>query len=409
MNLPISVFSIRTISIAVALVSVSFFAARLTRYANRPTFGFETYYTSATLLSLGIPAEVLYDNSEFIRQRAQKTGVDSREPFVPNPPAAAILFIPLTLVPLPVAKVVWECLSLGFLLGFFMIIKKEENLDSVESLALIAFAFAFTPLYMNFVYGQMYALLLLLLSCMFWAWHSKRDLLTAFFLASLLLLKGFGAFLVLLLVFRKEWMVLGLTFGMVLAGIAVSAAFIGIGVWSSYGASIWETLSHLGLSSVIQRNLVGLVGTITDIAVGPTVALSAGLIAGSAGILFWFNRRTDPDDFRAPFGVAVILSLLCSPIIADYHYVLLLLPLFFLYDRLRHGFSKAQLSMFAAALFLVSTRFPLTSGTRGTLAGLLTFSRVYGSLLLLILFLIPFLPGSNRQSVAFSAAMEKKQ
>jgi hypothetical protein len=315
----------------------------------------------------------------------------------------------LTLVPLPVAKVVWECLSLGFLLGFFMIIKKQENLDSVESLALIAFAFAFTPLYMNFVYGQMYALLLLLLSCMFWAWHSKRDLLTAFFLASLLLLKGFGAFLVLLLVFRKEWMVLGLTFGMVLAGIAVSAAFIGIGVWSSYGASIWETLSHLGLSSVIQRNLVGLVGTITDIAVGPTVALSAGLIAGSAGILFWFNRRTDPDDFRAPFGVAVILSLLCSPIIADYHYVLLLLPLFFLYDRLRHGFSKAQLSMFAAALFLVSTRFPLTSGTRGTLAGLLTFSRVYGSLLLLILFLIPFLPRSNRQSVAFSAAMEKKQ
>ena len=408
MNLPFSVFSIRILSFAVALVSVSFFAARLTRYASRPTFGFETYYTSAALLSLDIPAEVLYDNSEFIRERVQKTGVDSREPFAPNSPAAAILFIPLTFLPLPVAKVVWEFLSLGFLLAIFMTIKKVESIDSIESTALIAFAFAFTPLYMNFVYGQMYALLLLLLSCMYWAWHSKRDLLTAFFLASLLLLKGFGVFLVLLLIFRKEWKVLGSTFGMVLAGVAVSAAFVGIGVWSSYGASIWETLSHVGMSPGIQQNLAGLVGRVTGIEGGAPAALSAGLIAGSAGILFWSNRRPGSGDIRVPFGIAVILGLLCSPIIADYHYMLLLLPVFFLYDQLRHGFSKAQLSVFAVALFFVATRLPLTSGARGTLANLLAFPRVYGSLLLLILFLIPLLSDSKRQSVPFSTARNEK-
>jgi len=411
MKVPMSVFSIRTISIAVALVSVGFFAARLTRYASRPTFGFETYYSSAILLSSGIPAEILYDDSEFNRQRAQKAGIHSREPFAPNPPPTAILFIPLTLVSLPMAKILWECLSLGFLLVFFLIIKKEKNLDLVESFALIAFAFAFTPLSMNFVYGQMYALLLLLLSSMYWAWRSKRQYLTALFLASLLLLKGFGVFLILLLLLRKEWMVLGLTLGMLLVGVVVSAVLVGIGGWGAYMTSIFEVLTQVG-SSPLQQNVVGFVGTITDIAAGTsgvTGVISAGLIAGSAGILFWFSRRPDSGDIRTPFGIAVILSLLFSPVIADYHYALLLLPLFFLYDRLSHGFSNAQLAMLAVAMFLLSAKLPLTSGVRGTVEDLLAFPRVYGSLLLLVLFFTPVGWGSNLRSDSFSTAIDGKQ
>ena len=374
-------------SIAIALLTLTFFAARVSRYISRPTFGFTTYYSSALVLTYGEPAKVLYDDGRFRELRHQLTGIDSKEPFAPNPPLISVLFIPFSYVQLSTAKILWECLSFFLLIALFLAVRRDLNLDASESSVVIALCLGFTPLYLNFVYGQFYVFALFLLACAFRYWQSRKRYLFSVVLAFLLLLKGLGVFFLLLAFLARDWAIFMSTLVFYLIAAAVSAVFLGTDAWVGYFLSVLEHFPGLP-SPPFQQNIPGFVSYLMGlVSSGPLFALIGYLLAGGLGIgvLYWFTKQQTGARSQIPFMAALILGLLFSPIIGDYHFLLLLIPIVFLYSSFRQQISGVDLAIFAASIFLVSANISFVPSSMYSAVGLFAFPRVYGSVLLLYL------------------------
>lgn len=194
--------------------------------AGRLTNGFSAYYTAARLVREGAPVARFYDD-EWFRAQTIRLGFE-RAPDIYNinPPAAALLFWPLsTLVPSD-ARVVWTGLNLLFLVlaagligALFHGQTKGRSVLSGLGLALAGMA-VFQPADENIRQGQAYLLLLLVEVVFVLAFLSRRDRIAGVALAGLLAFKSAGIGFPLMLVTQRRWRAVGWT----LAGACVVVA-----------------------------------------------------------------------------------------------------------------------------------------------------------------------------------------
>ncbi len=327
---------------------------------SRPSHGFVAYYTASRLLAEGADPARNYDVEWFIAQTArfQPGAADVHI----NPPPSNVLLLPLAGLDYTAARRVWSALSLLCLAAVVTWWMWRWRWGGAWLPLFLILVFSFQPVWANFYLGQIYVFLLGLLTAAWAAWRRRGDGWLGGLLAAAGVMKLAGVFVWLLpaAALRQRWRVF--LWGGIAAGGLVWATWPGWAAWEAYLALLrelssqperavtayqtWLSWSHHLFTFDAQWNPA------------PVAALPAladwlyGLGAvGMVGVTTWLARAAghtptaDGDAIGASdllFAATLILGLALSPLALDYHYALLLLPIFILGQWSRQTRARQQ-------------------------------------------------------------------
>lgn len=311
--------------------------------------------------------------------------------FAPNSPFLALLFCPLTLLPLATAKLVFNCISvalfiysLGRLISFYKINPVYVLLLPVLFLV---------PIKNNLLFGQVYFLLFFLLSESWLAYEKKQFKKTAIFLSLAILLKVFPLLLVLLFLFKKQFkpFIYTLIFCVIL--VLITTPFCGLHVWEFYIQNVLIKASNGGIASAYVLNYQSIYMflkkiLVFDVTQNPDAifnypelfsALLVTLKIVLIAIGFYVSKKVTDSLFVLSYWILAMI--LISPYGSTYTFILLLFPYLVLAKSELSNFKKAPLLVL---LFLINNlllRFFINN----------PFPFSYLRLFILVLFFLVFL------------------
>ncbi len=203
------------------------------------THGFASYYTSSKMLASGGDITLSYDTSYFFAKMNEYGFGKVKD--LANLPTGSLMALPYSFFDPIEAKILWNFSSiLFFLLSLFFLFKSIEiRLNSVTALILMLISLLYYPLYYNIIYGQAYALLLLLSSSAVYGFSRKNDYILAVSIALLILFKGYGLFpltALLLLNKRKAFILTSLVAAVLFL---LTLPLFGINAWKLFYSSIF--------------------------------------------------------------------------------------------------------------------------------------------------------------------------
>ncbi len=299
---------------------------------------FANYYVPARMVVEGRPRARLYER-DFFQAEARRAGLAPLGSFVPQPPANALLLVPVARLPPKSAKAAWTLLLALAYAACLPVLRNATGLPwSIVALVLLL---PTSSLGNALAYGQPYPLLLLSLSLSLLLLDRGRGFLSGALLAPVLLLKLYAVPHVLFLALGRRWRaLLGLAAGLALT-IAVSVAALGGELHASYLAEVlpWS------LSGEIQDPYSPLWGSFGSLArrlfqaepdLNPRPALDVPALAAPLAraasalvVLLALAPRGGADGaaaLRRQWAALTIAALLASPLTQSYHFVLLALP-----------------------------------------------------------------------------------
>jgi hypothetical protein len=298
---------------------------------------FPNYYTAAMLTRHGEPLRLFYDWTWFQRQ-IHYAGIDHQlGGYIPHTPATMLPFVPLTFLQPQNAKRVWLVLELLFLAASIALLSRLSGLSVLEVLVLALLAHAATG--NNFLIGQYYIFVLLLLTCGFWCLLRDREAAGGALMGLIFALKLYTAPFLLLFAVRRQWRSL---WGFVAVVTGLAALTIAIFGWHA----VW-----FFATTVMPRGLDGSVNDpynpgwasmtaflrhslVAEAELNPHPLAQApaaffflrGLYTlGVLGIALLVLRHRSPNPAHAFAWFTIVLFVL-SPNTASYHYILLLVP-----------------------------------------------------------------------------------
>jgi hypothetical protein len=252
----------------------------------------------------------------------------------------------------------------------------------------------------HLLHGQAHLLVLagwiLALAC----YRRGRDLTLGATLAAMFLLKSAGVLLWPVLLVQRRWRALASAAGCTLMGAALALPWVGLDAWATYLRVVPPQARRPYMGVTAHQCLPGMFrhlacfdpqfnpGALLDapaLATAATALVSLALLAG----LLWLAWRSAPPELL--ISAAILVGLVLTPVSADYHYCVALLPLAVALSQLdpeRPGWPRWALLASAAALGLnlhhTSDRLQIG------LAALLAYPLLYGALGLLALLLWAF-------------------
>jgi hypothetical protein len=303
-----------------------------------PYLDFQVVYHAGMGLLRGIP---LYDHARQVKMIADLAGVQPEHVFVlpfPYPPWYALVAVPLVLLPITVAARVWLELNLSMLmLSIFML---TEGWRPWKRLVAFPIAMIFLPVLGTLFVGQYTFPVLLGMALFVYAIRKEKPLLVAL-AAALLTFKPHLGGLMLCAGFAHLWLRRDAFGRNALRATIFTGAFLFVvgfladPLWPlHYLYSLVEFRSIEAVSScdlcasmpVILSNLTGSGG----------IRLPFWLAGGLLSTFVWLLYKQGQKVFLSPTWLVAALSLvtlLSSPYLLNYDFLLLLLPLFFLIDR----------------------------------------------------------------------------
>lgn len=326
--------------------------------AARPSDGFIAYYTAARLVLSG-QAEALYDDAQF-REATRTVGVAADDIYYVNPPTTSLVLVPLASLSYIGARTAWTVLSVGLLLAAGGWTAWRLRLGGWRLVALAVLPFYFEPLAANFEHGQVYVLVLAALVLARDAFRSDRSRSLGATLALLLLVKLAAAPLWLILAARRQWKPLAWALGASAAMILVTIPLIPAPVWIDFLKLLASIGGDPGLASPAYQSVPGLFRQVSHFdpafSTAPWIENPRlGSLVGAVVVLGMFaatlvvTRRSANLDCIV--AAAVALSVVVSPLSADYHYTILLLPVALLLARTR---SLPGIALLAIAVWLIA-------------------------------------------------------
>lgn len=183
---------------------------------------FPNYYLAASLYHRGIALDRAYEWVWFQRQKDYLNISQPLVGFVPNPPICALPILPLSGLSPLTAKRAWLVLNLGFFVFALELLRRVTKLP-LRRVGLVSLL-CVVPLRANFLVGQYYILILLLICAAYYSACLGHRLTSGMFLAAGAALKLFPALFLILFVWRQDWRsAAGLVLGVaVLATISVA-------------------------------------------------------------------------------------------------------------------------------------------------------------------------------------------
>ena len=354
-------------AVYIALFAVLFATGR-TRGAD-----FTAFYTGWRIVLEGHGSQ-LYDPAVQAEVQRRILGGQTFEaglnPFN-NPPHMVLPYLPLGVLPLDIAFLVWTAVQAALLLVILAVLLRGVAGDWTrnERAGLVAAFVAFPPLAISFFEGS-FALVLVVGIAGAWLAMERRQDLRAGGLLALASVKPQGVFglVIAMLLSRRPAAIVALaSWGVALAGVAT--VVLGPGIWSSYLSLLGSQTSAFDRYSVDPTVMWNLRGTLALVLGRNNAALvnSLAYLGFAVGVVtiawVWrrgWPRRDDPahvgGDTALRVAFTIIVTLLLSPHLNPHDDTLAAIAVALAYGALR-GTTRGRIigigAMLAPAAILV--------------------------------------------------------
>jgi hypothetical protein len=281
-----------------------------------------------------------------------------------HPPSTIPFFLPLALLPYPLAFVAWDVVSvgcLGLIVGFTArALGQKLGLATVAAITLGLIAV--WPLRENFVEGQLNVAVTAGIAGCWFALRARRPVLAGVALATAVALKPLAGLFILWALWRREWRLL------IATGLALAVyGLVGIGLAGVQGTLDYATTAypmHAELWPGYQDN-ASPQGFYTRLfgpspwrprppypIAGLAQALTLATWAAGVSLLFWRIgwRRPAPERLNREFAALGTTMLLVTPIIWPHYYVVLVAPVAIMVAYFWQHQARWLLLLLAAAL-----------------------------------------------------------
>jgi hypothetical protein len=208
---------------------------------------FPNYYVAAVLHHKGIPLERAYEWTWFQRQKDHLGVEQPLVGFMPNPPMCAAPILPLATLRPIAAKRLWLSLNLILLFLAIWILHRVTTL-CWQRIFLISFL-CIIPLQTNFICGQYYVVILVLICGAYYATLSDHRFTSGVLLSAAASLKLFPALFLILFIRRRDWRS---ATGLVLGGAVLAAASVAIFGWEVHRVWLTEVLPRASRGDIID-------------------------------------------------------------------------------------------------------------------------------------------------------------
>jgi alpha-1,2-mannosyltransferase len=354
-------------------------------------FDFEVYYTAATLVRDNLDIHVydgagsgqdpqlrFADESTTFAQKAHELGIDSLRLYV-YPPTLADLMVPLTVVPLRRAEIIWQGLNLLALAGIALMLSRMVGMKtvSVGTVAIAAFLLIFRPTSQCYLWGQITILLLFLVAAGLTFYGQGRKVPAALMFALAASIKITPLIVIVPLIAwrdRKSLRNLALCLIGILGAIWLVngrdlIVFYGLRVLPSMSNGI-VTQDNRSLGSVLQLCWrVFVHGSSPKVVIWATKILSAGIICYS-GWISSYNWKNEAAEYRLAVVAEFFLLSCCLSPVAWLHAYMLAVPAIVIlckkaFDGDLRGTEALLLMAFILSLncYRYNTVAPLTGGS----------------------------------------------
>lgn len=362
--------------------------------AGKPSHGSASYYTASRLLLEGENVADFYDDDWF-SSKVEDYVPGVYEIYLVNMPTTALVFLPIANFDYETAKIIWTIFNILLLTVVFGLIINKLNLEGAWLPSAFIILLAFQPLYSNIAFGQVYILIFFLLVLAWFAYESGNELLLGISIGLVFILKTAGIFLLILLVIKKKWRALLWFFAIVLFLFAVTLPIFGIESWSAYFNKLLDYSSSPTLSVTAYQTIHSFFHHffVLDGQWNPAPLVNLPLLGKSMTIIFTLiilnvaliiaikSKKSE-----LVFGSFIIVGIILSPPSIDYHYMLMLIPIFILFDWLIKNPSVFLWSLFAISYLLIAASLPYISPKiTGGIWAVFAYPKLYGALGLLVL------------------------
>lgn len=245
------------------------------------------------------------------------------------PATMAILFIPISILPLPVASVAWRWVSQIFVAGSLALLMSGWPVAKIKThfAWVLVSALLFRPFVADIIIGQNAPLFLICLAGSLWLYTRGHSRWSMFLLAVVTLKPQLGLPLIGLV---GLWLLIQNSFRdlLALAGWIVGLYLVGFLVDPNWLAALIQTSLLKFATNPFTPTLRGAVWaffpTQSSIANGIWIGISLILL----GVYVrWLLKGRGKIDFSQVFGVAIPLTLIISPYLWNYDQLLLIIPI----------------------------------------------------------------------------------
>jgi hypothetical protein len=311
---------------------------------------FNNYYASAKLFRQGEPIHSFYANEEF-SDLAKANGVENGAKFSPFPPPTAVLFWPLSFFDLLTAKRVWLVVNLLLMVWLpFRIRHHFKETSLLENLFVISLFFV--PLASNLHFGQFYFVVAFLLFEAVGGFISKNKITLPSVLIGGLAAVKYLPILFLGYAFKLSKEALKPLLISVLTIVTIMGVFMLIDAeaYSTYlndlGGHVNGDLSGQGKYAIGFQSIDALLNNlfVYDSVANPRPFFDVAILKpilkwsfiGAIGFCCWLMLRAEKFAFSpVTVSICIIGGFVIVPASASYHFLLLLVPVFFIEQWLR--------------------------------------------------------------------------
>ena len=354
---------------------------------GRTTHGFIAYYAAARLFVAGDLSTDAYDDRWFGGYVQRITGTGVREIFTPNPPAMALMAVPLAgLQPQP-ARSIWLLASILAYAAAIALLLRHAPLTSTRWLPVAVFLLLVNPpVLANLRLGQAYLFIAAGYALMASMVIRNRQPLAGAVSGVLFALKTTGGPLFLLLATTRRWR--ALTTGVAAIGVvmALTAVRVDRSMWTAYPDAVSDMLNRPTVAVTASQSTLSLARRLcvrtpewnpqapADCPVAATM-VPVTLIVAALAATAWAARFAP-----VPLWLAggIVLSILAGPMAEDYHFAVLAVPIVLL---LSTAAPNAAVIGLIGALLFVPLRLTAFHFQDGWLS-LLAYPRLYAAWLL---------------------------
>lgn len=373
---------------------------------------FPNYYIAAAIHRQGIPLDRAYEWRWFQRHKDYLQVDQSLVGFAPHPPMVALPLLPLAGLPSLEAKHVWLILNLGFLALALVLLRRITDL-SWRRILLLTFL-CILPLRENFLFGQYYIVILLLLCAACYAACRGWRFTSGAVLAAAASLKIFPVFFLILFLRKRNWRAAA---GLIAGGAILAAISVAVFGWNVHKIYLLEVLPRAlhgdlvgpyylqwnSFTALCHRFFLAEPELNPAPIFSSTLAYSLLQAAIATALLFSFLLSTGEDETpqtRAwEWATFLPLLILLSSMPTAYHHCVLILSVVLVVDLFLKSGRRRSAAL--AVIFFALACFPLPP-----LIWINLQSRVVGDLLLFLLLLVhaPARASSAARKLGFALA-----
>ena len=317
-------------------------------------------------------------------------------------PAYSTLFLVFTFFEYRIASLLWFILNHILLITSVLIILRliYEKIIGIDGkfiiISSIFLVFVFQPLIENMDIGQVNPFVFFFFVLCLYFLNKKRYAISGAMLSLGILIKPHFILLLPFLLWKKCYRVF---FSALISFIILEILGIlinGSGVYADYLTQTSRILyPSIGNMSMRNLSLGTLINRVANLAVHPsflnvTICLALFALLLLFAYLFHVTKsefKTLDLSFILEFSLAIIFVLIAAPIVHEHYYIMLYLPILFLWAKLSRDGKKIPLFLFFLSFLLIGLKYSLISFPMFRTGPLAIFSglKLYGVLVLFFL------------------------